>query len=112
AWMSLNVSSTAYWMSYGPRRPSAIRLAEAIVHERTDLPRLRASARFVRFPLGEPAQASFVEPGLPAPVHPGIDRPLVGEHTPRTGTTSASPRPVWISQGLSRPVLQDGLQSD
>ena len=32
----------------------AIRLAEAIVHERTDLPRLRASTRFVRFPLGEP----------------------------------------------------------
>src|SRR5262245_10683291 len=107
--MSLNVSSTAYWMSYGPRRPSAIRLAEAIVHERTDLPRLRASARFV---LGEPGSGFLRGAGAPCAVHPGIDRPLVGEHTPRTGTTSASPRPVWISQGLSRPVLQDGLQSD
>jgi len=75
--------------SYRPRRPSAIRHAEAIVHKRNDLPKIRASARFVRFPLGRaPAQASFVEPGFPAPVHPGIDRPLVGEHTRRTGTAS------------------------
>ena len=77
--------------SYRPRRPSAIRHAEAIVHKRNDLPKIRASARFVRFPSPyrrAPAQASFVEPGFPAPVHPGIDRPLVGEHTPRTGTAS------------------------
>ena len=40
--------------SYRPRRPSAIRHAEAIVHKRNDLPKIRASARFVRFPLGEP----------------------------------------------------------
>src|SRR5262249_26861281 len=36
AWMSLNASSTAYWTSYGPLRPSAIRLAGAIVQGRTE----------------------------------------------------------------------------
>src|SRR5262245_60436812 len=34
--MSLNASSTAYWTSYGPLRPSAIRLAGAIVQGRTE----------------------------------------------------------------------------